>query len=786
MTQLSQAIEQMLDAGMPAFPDGHPYVDGKIHRYGRERRGFYVLHEWLSPKGLQYVSGTFGFFGYVDQQNIEANAPGLSPELQAAFKRKIAADQERNRRKAEDAAHRAANRANQQWKSAESVPVESPYLVRKQVQAQRVRAFSDGTVLVPGYQYNDEGFLRIVGLQKITADGTKRFNKGMAKASSFCPIGAVLKAPAVILFCEGYATGLSITQALNDDLPVLVCFDAYNLCAVAEVVRKQYPDAHFLFCSDDDRFNDEKVGNTGMKYAHRAADASGAANGAASVVRPLFIMSEHKGTDFNDLHCYEGMKFVVEQLREALDFGKNARASAAAKDAAESNVVPLRPVDQQTNNIATPEPAEGDKASAEVHWEIDLARTEKGAIKPTVSNIAIILAKSPKWEGVIARNKFTESVMKLRAPPYEGGAAGEWRDMDDICTRMWLERTYGFTARKDDIVDAVLERAERSSFHPVHDYFSGLVWDGKERLPELFPAYFGSRDLPYLRLVSQKFMVSAVARVFKPGCKVDSVLILEGRQGLKKSSAVRALADPWFTDTPLKFNDKETYLLLQGQLVIELAELDSFSRAESSAAKLFFSMTESFYRPWYARRPVRVPRQCVFVGTVNNDNYLKDDTGNRRYWPVKCEFICLDEIKRDRDQLWAEAVHLYNQGFKWYVEEHDRHLFEEEQSQRYVEDAYTSLIRDWVVKDETKLLVDGPAFKGFETSDILRDAIKLDVGRWTRAEQQRIGHCLRELGFVRKRSSKFGRPWVYHPPNLNSNGSDPQKEANADEKYLPV
>jgi putative DNA primase/helicase len=785
VTTLNEARDQMLGAGMPEFPSKMPIADGKLHRYGSKSKAFYKLYEWVSPRTqVSYFSGFFGLWGVLDVQLIKVSTEGMDQVERARMMRGLAEAEERQRIKAADLAHRAANRALGQWRSASDAGP-WPYLERKQVTPHRVRAFNEGTLLVPMYAYQEDGQVKLVGVQKISPAGEKRFTRGMAKKGSFCPTGAPLSGdakPGLIVVCEGYATGRSIAMATQEKWPVVVAFDAGSLKPVGEVLRKQFPDAQLLFCADDDW---QTEGNPGITSAHKAADALGAANGMAAVVRPLFADGRVEGwTDFNDVHVSRGLNEVYAQVTDAImalsipKLVQEVAADARELSAGASNVVQLVPAGPR------PAPVSESPENGELVWQSRLTRTDRGAVKPTTSNISLILGNHPAWLGVIARNRFTEDVIKLRPPPYEGGEAGPWRDMDDVWVRIWLEQTYGFTPRKDDIVDAVMDLAERRGFHPVREYFSGLVWDGTPRVRALFSDYFGAQDNEYTRSVGLKFLVGAVARIFRPGCKLDNVLILEGRQGLQKSTALKVLAGDWFTDAPLKFNDKETYLLLQGQMIIELAELDSFSRSESSAAKLFFSMTESYYRPWYARRPVKVPRQCVFAGTVNNDNYLKDDTGNRRYWPVKCEAIEIAGLKQVRDQLWAEAVHEFDAGTHWWVNEDERPMFEEQQAARYVEDAYTSLIRKWYGTEDVQLEVKGPVFDGYETADFLGRAIKLDVGRWTRPEQQRVGHCLRELGWTRKRSSREGRPWVYWPP-VPDRGSEPEKEAEADENQIP-
>jgi predicted P-loop ATPase len=209
--------------------------------------------------------------------------------------------------------------------------------------------------------------------------------------------------------------------------------------------------------------------------------------------------------------------------------------------------------------------------------------------------------------------------------------------------------------------------------------------------------YCGAAEDDYTRLAGSKFLIGAVARVMRPGCKMDNVLILEGPQGRWKSTAFSILAGAWFGDTPFAIGDKDAYLQMRGNLIYELAELDGFSRTESSRAKAFFSSRYDTFVPKYVAWAIKVPRQLVFAGTVNHGTYLRDTTGNRRYWPVKIERADIEELARDRDQLWAEACTRFAEGGRWWVEESERPLFELEQELRYVGDAYEDLIREWAL-----------------------------------------------------------------------------------------
>jgi predicted P-loop ATPase len=211
--------------------------------------------------------------------------------------------------------------------------------------------------------------------------------------------------------------------------------------------------------------------------------------------------------------------------------------------------------------------------------------------------------------------------------------------------------------------EAVQSVAYEQRFHPILRWLEGLQWDGTPRLDKWLSAYLGTPNTPLTRAIGRKFLISAVARVYKPGCKVDHMLIPEGKQGAQKSKALRALVgDDWFTDQLSDLGTKDASQDLRGTWVIELSELAAMQGREIERVKGYVSRQIDRYRPSYGRRAIDVPRQCVFIGTTNDDEYLPDSTGNRRFWPITCTTIDVDAIAHDRAQLWAEAVAAYHAG----------------------------------------------------------------------------------------------------------------------------
>jgi putative DNA primase/helicase len=267
MATLDQAIAQMVAAGMPPFPDGGPRLSGRIVRYGKRSRAWYVLHEYQARNGKRYVHGAFGIWGQFDAVKIESDYQGMDPEEAERLRRAQAGREADEQRKRAERARFAANRAKQQWDAARaSLPDGGcPYLTKKGVATEKgLRFFKDGTLLVPMVRYDvteameqdasPEAPRRLAGVQKIAPDGEKRFNKGMAKAGTACRLGKAPRDGQPILLCEGLATGLSIRQAMEQSHAVFVAFDAGNLTAVAKILRGLFPASPLVLCADDDAY----------------------------------------------------------------------------------------------------------------------------------------------------------------------------------------------------------------------------------------------------------------------------------------------------------------------------------------------------------------------------------------------------------------------------------------------------------------------------------------------------------------------------------------------------
>lgn len=306
-------------------------------------------------------------------------------------------------------------------------------------------------------------------------------------------------------------------------------------------------------------------------------------------------------------------------------------------------------------------------------WKAELEYTKSGKLLCNIANIILILENDPALAGHIVHDLFTGMDSAKDGLPWNKNA-NQWTDTDDANLRVWLEKHYDITG-KEKIADALTAVLTRHSYHPIRDYLNGLTWDGVPRLDRIIIDYMGAEDSELNRAMSRKHFVAAVARVFNPGCKYDYCLIMSGAEGIGKSTLLRVMGGRWFNDSITTLEGKEGMEQLRRAWVVELGELSSIKRSDVEQVKAHLSKQVDIYRAAYARRVLEHPRQCVFCGTTNEALFLKGDTGNRRFWviPVVAELRKYrdwnEAIRRDRDQLWAEAVHYYKQGEPLYLSE---------------------------------------------------------------------------------------------------------------------
>lgn len=316
-----------------------------------------------------------------------------------------------------------------------------------------------------------------------------------------------------------------------------------------------------------------------------------------------------------------------------------------------------------------------------------------------------------------------------------------------------------------DINDAVLVHAQDNAIHPVREYMSGLTWDGVPRIDSLFPYYCASQDNEYTRAIGRCTMIAMVARIFGYGVKHDHVPVLEGPQGQGKSRFVQILGGEWYAEFEIDPTNKDTYCAMLGKLVIELGEMKQNNRHAADVLKAFLSREIDTYRAPYARTALSIPRQCIFIGTMNPDStgeYLQDTTGNRRYWPVKVGYVRVDELRRDRDQLFAEAVAKYRAGVLWHFTDAKAiRIAESEQARRVTRDAWTDIIDNWIQREDEI----GCPHPELSTAHVAQFVLGLTSRQITPAVERRIATSLGELGWVKGPSRLRSKRYTYHNPS---------------------
>ncbi|MBY6163101.1 virulence-associated E family protein [Mameliella alba] len=304
------------------------------------------------------------------------------------------------------------------------------------------------------------------------------------------------------------------------------------------------------------------------------------------------------------------------------------------------------------------------------HKDLDLIRDEKDRPIWNMANALMLLNHHEDWRGVLAFNEFAVRRELLRPVPSHGG--GEFprplEDDDYTAAQAWFNHNGFPRATKEIVIGALRKVCRNQSYDPLQDYLDSLKWDGKPRLVSWLVDYCGAEATAYTSAVGLRWCISAVARAFEPGCKADHMLVLEGGQGRGKSSALAALAGAsWFSDSLPQMGTKDAQSYLRGRWIIEVGELEAM-RKDMDSIKAFITRQVETFRPAYGREEISEPRRCVFAGTTNKDDWQRDETGGRRFWPVKVGEIDLSAIERDRDQLWAEAVTLYRAGERWWLE----------------------------------------------------------------------------------------------------------------------
>jgi predicted P-loop ATPase len=367
-------------------------------------------------------------------------------------------------------------------------------------------------------------------------------------------------------------------------------------------------------------------------------------------------------------------------------------------------------------------------------WKGKLQMGRGGPVK-NLTNLMHYLRNLPGLGSAIRYNEFAGRV-EWRGKPLQ--------DEDAIDIRLMLEAA-GFEPNTSDVIPALIRHAHDNTFDPVRDYLDSLKWDNTPRLDTWLQTYMGAPAHEIVSAFGAKFMIGAVARIYQPGCQMDTALVFEGKQGIRKTTAVATVFGREHMISSISdFRTKEASIALQGHWAVEIAELAALKKTDINDVKKFITETVDQYRPPFGRGTVARPRRCVFVGTTNESKYLQDQTGNRRFWPVPCTKADIDGLRRDRDHLWAEAVARYTAGEEWWItDEAMIAKAERVQADRAVHDPWEEIIDKW--------LLENPGVEFVTTSRLLTEAIKLEGARQTRGDEMRISDIMAAKGWASDR-----------------------------------
>ncbi len=715
----SAFLDAMHAAGLDY--QGSIVPDGHLHRIkvngDRNSNGWYVLH----PDGI--AAGMFGCWKRGTRETWCAKPSEQLTEEERA---------ERDRRWKQQAEARDAERRRQQDKAsieaktlldaAQPATDDHPYLQRKHVHAYPgvlvgswPKRQIDNALLVPLRTAAGKlSSVEAIFPNKIKIRGEERdkdFLQGGAKAGAFFVIGD-LEASPFITICEGYATAATVHEATGY-AAVMAC-DAGNLGNVTNALKALYPCPKVLMvCGDNDRKTDA---NPGKKAALAVSKKS-----KVRVCLPEFA-DEEEGSDFNDLAALHGLDRVWNDIESAL------------------------------TGPWTPGKLDAKPVTA-FHDRVDIPlKMKNGEVATTYQNAARLLQSAP-FSKSIAFNKFAGRLQRIAPVPWND-SPGDWADIDTSRLMLWAAEHHNVDFTADTMERAISVIADDHAFNPAQDRLKALAaqWDGVERLATWLAEYLNAELTPtnreYLAEIGAAWLKGVAARVLKPGCKRDDVLVQVGPQGYRKSTAAAAIANcispNSFTDSLGNLGSDEAAIGVIGTTVAEFSELSAIARSELEAVKAFVSRSSDRFREKYARHPTDHPRTCSFIATTNEDcGFLRDPSGNRRWWPINITApIDIPRLESALPQLLGEAARRVIEGEPWYVTDAvaltQADEIREDNSERDVWEAAVLAAMDLLLPHE-------------RTIAKVLDHIGVKVERQDRQAQNRVSGILRSNGWERKR-----------------------------------
>ena len=424
-------------------------------------------------------------------------------------------------------------------------------------------------------------------------------------------------------------------------------------------------------------------------YSHHTTDpCSGQLVNAFDLIRlHMFGDRDHEskeGTPVNKLPSYVAMSRL------------------ASEDKNVSGLLAKERIEQAREVFGISQPETGQEEDTD--WVLRLTRDGNGRVEKTIANVTLVLENDPLLKGKIVTDEFASCGMTTGGLPWDlHSGKRRWKDVDYAGYYRYMETFYGLTGR-EKLDNGLLIVSSQNKINDVREYLQGLKWDGVKRVDRLLQDYLGAEDNAYTRAVMRKSLCAAVARAVEGGVKYDYMPIFTGPQGIGKSTFLSILGKDWFSDSLTTFEGKEAAELIQGTWINEVGELTAMTKQETSAVKQFLSKTHDIYRAAYGRTTNKYPRRCVFFGTSNDSEFLKDSTGNRRFWPVdvgiqKAKMSVWNDLPGEVDQVWAEAYMYWMLGEPLYLSKEVEKLAEEQQENHREAYAKEGVIREFLDRE---------------------------------------------------------------------------------------
>jgi putative DNA primase/helicase len=729
---INKFIDAMHEAGSSPADSKDIVADGADHYIdgaGDKKKGRIGYSLKICPDGFAF--GNFRNFRTGDHGKWNSATSGLnvSSEEKEKYKKRIRSEEIKLQGEREKAYKQVAQEALNKWELSGDAKPDHPYLIKKNIKPYGLKQEFDA-LLVPVYID-----FELYGLQSIYPDGSKYHLKGAKKQGGWYEIKGNAEK---VLICEGVATGHTLHEATG--YKVYVCFDAGNIPECIEKIASLNQESIIIVCADNDNLSKNQKGqpfNAGVHYGTKAAAKVGG----------FCIYPDEDDSDFNDVG--------LDKAREKVEGVKRIEVELPPSEAYEDEyrATPFQVIEYDEKSPIWDE----DRIRASMQWrKLPTAKDPLGEPDSGISNIMLYLRHFELFAHIFRYDEFQGQVIVHKCPFWQRNPdrfkVRRVHDTDLTYISEWLEKRR-IKANAERINDAINVIARENRMHPPRDYFDNLKWDGIKRLDTWLTYYLGAdtQSQEYLAKIGSCWLIAGVARIYQPGCKVDTMLVLEGEQGAMKSTALEVLAnvgdkeleESYFCDTLNfgKIHDKDALMMLQGKLIVEFAELSKLGEREIEEVKQWMTNKVDECRRPYGKLVEQFPRQFILAGSTNNSVYLRDKTGNRRFWPVKCgSKFDTKALKADREQIWAEAVARYKEGDIWWIDRDDQlwEIVKGEQSLRLLEDAWDANVTQAIEGKEVVTLA------------YVMGELGLDMAQRGASTSARIAGILSSLGWVNK------------------------------------